>query len=181
MKNVKQLQPLFLAGVLCCMLLTTFNTGCGIYSFKDISFPDSVKTVKINFIENHATYVNPQFSPTLTDRLKQKIVNQTKLTQTNLDERADWIIDGEVTEYYQSTVGVTATNGKSQTSINRLTVTVKITKREPRANKEPEVHTVSRQFDYGANQSLQTAEARLMDEMIRNITDEIFNSLFSSW
>jgi len=165
-----------------CLALFFFHftslTSCG-YKFQDITIPDTIKTVKINFIENRATYVNPQFSPALTDRLKQKIVNQTRLSQTNSDDQANWIIDGEVTEYYQTTTGVTSTNGRSQTSINRLNVTVKITKREP--NKDPKEFSVTRQFDFNANQSLQAAEARLMDEMIKNLTDEIFNSLFSGW
>jgi len=165
-----------------CLALFFFHftslTSCG-YKFQDITISDTIKTVKINFIENRATYVNPQFSPALTDRLKQKIVNQTRLSQTNSDDQANWIIDGEVTEYYQTTTGVTSTNGRSQTSINRLNVTVKITKREP--NKDPKEFSVTRQFDFNANQSLQAAEARLMDEMIKNLTDEIFNSLFSGW
>jgi hypothetical protein len=179
-KNIKRLKPLLFSCFIFCIVNLTVNTGCHVqYKLQDITIPDTIKTVKINFIENHATYINPQFSPALTDRLKQKIVNQTRLSQTNLDEKADWIIDGEVTEYYQTTSGITSTNGKSQTSINRLNVTVKITKREP--NKDPQDYTVSRQYDFSASQSLQSAEARLMDEMIRNLTDEIFNSLFSGW
>ena len=44
----------------------------------DVSIPDSIKTVKINFIENKARYVNPRLSPTLTDKLRQKIVGHDK-------------------------------------------------------------------------------------------------------
>jgi hypothetical protein len=40
---------------------------------------------------------------------------------------------------------------------------------------------VSRSFDFSANQSLQAAEAALLDEMVRNLTDEIFNRIFSDW
>ncbi|HEY0434754.1 MAG TPA: hypothetical protein VGC95_12840, partial [Chitinophagaceae bacterium] len=59
------------------------------YGLHDVSIPPEVKTVKVNFLENHARYVNPQLSPSLTDRLRQKIVGQTRLTQTNGDN-ADW-------------------------------------------------------------------------------------------
>ena len=52
-----------------CLALFFFHftslTSCG-YKFQDITIPDTIKTVKINFIENRATYVNPQFSPALT-------------------------------------------------------------------------------------------------------------------
>jgi hypothetical protein len=42
-------------------------------------------------------------------------------------------------------------------------------------------YDISRQFDYDANLSLQDAERRLFDEIIRNLSDEIFNRLFSEW
>jgi hypothetical protein len=42
-------------------------------------------------------------------------------------------------------------------------------------------YDVSRSFEFSANQSLQQAEASLSEEMIRTLTDEIFNKLFSNW
>ena len=176
--KIKRTRILLLSLLVYSFFNFTSLTSC-VYKFQDITIPDTIKTVKINFIENRATYVNPQLSPTLTDRLKQKIVNQTRLTQTNNDDRADWIIDGEITEYYQTTSGITSSNGKSQTSINRLNVTVKITRRH--GTEDPKEFSVTRQFDFGSNQSLQTAERNLLDEMVRNLTDEIFNNLFSGW
>src|SRR5687768_9242217 len=59
--------------------MITGNSSCKIYSFRDISIPDTIRTVKVNFIENKAPYVDPQLSPRLTDKLRQKIVSQTKL------------------------------------------------------------------------------------------------------
>ena len=157
------------------------NTGCGIYSFTEKgTIPDSIKTVKINFIENQASYVNPQLSPNLTDRLRQKIVNQTRLTQTNKDD-AHYNISGAIKEYSVSTTGITTANGQKQTSVNRLTVTVQITLLNQLSNLEPQEFTISHSFDFGANQSLQAAEAQLLDEMVRNLTDEIFNRIFSNW
>lgn len=167
-------------GILFCILNLSF-TGCGIYKFTEASpVPPNVKTIKINFIENRAPYVNPQFSPNLTDRLKQKINNQTRLSQTN-DDAAHWNLSGQITDYSISTAGITSTNGKTQTTINRLNVTVSITLTKQIENKEPETFTVTRQFDFPANQSIQQAEAVLLDEMVRNITDEIFNHIFSNW
>src|SRR5688500_15822636 len=68
------------------VFITFFLSSCRIYSFKDVSIPPEVKTVKIGFIENKARYVNPQISPRLTDRLQQKITGQTRLTRTNNDD-----------------------------------------------------------------------------------------------
>jgi len=40
---------------------------------------------------------------------------------------------------------------------------------------------VSRNADFSANLSLQQAEGQLLDELVRNLTDEIFNHIFSNW
>ena len=71
----------------------TASSGCRVYKFRDYALPDTIKTVKINFFDNKARYVNPQLSPRLTDRLRQKIVSQTRLSQTNNDN-ADWRFSG---------------------------------------------------------------------------------------
>ena len=44
-------------------------TSCHIYSFKDVSIPPEVKTVKIGLFENKARYVDPQLAPQLRDRV----------------------------------------------------------------------------------------------------------------
>jgi len=158
-------------------ILTFSNTSCGIYRFKDVSIPDTIKTVKINPFDNTARYRNPQLSPKLTDKVRQKITGQTKLTQTNSDNvNADWEISGDITEYSVTTSGIS--NQKEAT--NRLTVSVHITLFKRKEDKTEEFD-ISRNYDFAANQSLQQAEAKLTEEMIRTLTDEIFNRIFSNW
>lgn len=178
--HLRQKNGLFI-WILCILVTAVAGTGCHVYSFNDIgTIPDSVKTVRINFIENHAPYVNPQLSPNLTDRLKQKITSQTRLTQTNNDN-AHFDIHGTITDYSVATTGVsTNANGVSQGSINRLTVTVHITLNNQLSNTTKEFD-VTRNFDFNANQTLQSAESGLLNDMIRNLTDDIFNRIFSDW
>jgi hypothetical protein len=147
-----------------------------VYSFKDANIPDNVKTVKIGFIENKARYVNPQLAPMLTDKLQQKIIGQTKLIRTNNDD-AHYQIFATITNYDPSqTVGVSS----QQATTNRLTVTVHVVLKKTLDNKEQEFD-VSRNFDFSANLSLNQAESQLMDEILRSITDDIFNQIFSNW
>jgi hypothetical protein len=40
---------------------------------------------------------------------------------------------------------------------------------------------ISRSFEFSARRSLQEAETQLLDEMVRNLTDDIFNRMFSTW
>ena len=158
-----------------CALYLTISSGCRVYKFNDASVPDSIKTIKINYIENRAPYVNPQLSPRLSDKLRQKIVGQTRLSQTNNDN-ADWDISGFVREYALSTTAISA----QREATNRLTVSIHIVKYDRKQDKTEDID-VSRSFEFSANQSLQQAEAALNDEMIRSLTDDIFNRLFSKW
>ena len=162
--------------ILALLFISIGLSGCGIYSFKDAVIPDNIKTIKIGFIENKARYVNPQLAPQLTDKLLQKIISQTKLTRTNSDD-AHYQIYATVTNYDPSqTVGVSA----QQASTNRLTVTVHVILKKTLENKEQEFD-VTRNFDFSANLTLTQAEGQLMSDILRNITDDIFNQIFSNW
>jgi hypothetical protein len=158
-------------------------TGCKTfpYSFNERggTLDPNIKSVRVQLIDNRAPYRNPQVSPNLTDRLRQKITRQTKLNQTNRDD-ANLDISGYITDYSVTTSGISSANGQTQTSINRLTVTVHVIFNNTIKNDIKEVD-VSRSFDFPASQSLQQAEAGLLDEMVRNLSDEIFNRIFSDW
>lgn len=153
-------------------------SSCGVYSFKDVSIDYSkYKTIKIGFIENKARYINPQLSTKLTDKIQQKIINQTKLLRTNNDN-AHLDLSGYITNYDPSqTVGIS----NQQTTTNRLTVTVHFILKDNIENKTQEFD-ITRNFDFSASLSLQQAEASLLDkDVIPTITDEIFNRIFSNW
>jgi hypothetical protein len=160
----------------CCITgVIATTTSCGVYRFADVSVPDSIKTVRVNFIENKARYVNPQLSPNLTERVRQKIVSQTRLSQTNSDN-AHYDISGYISDYVITTSGIS----NQQNTTNRLTISVHIIVNNQLSNQIQEFD-ISRGFEFSANLSLQAAEARLLDEMVRNLTDDIFNRIFSNW
>lgn len=150
-------------------------SACGIYTFRDVSIPVDIKTVKIGFIENKARYINPQLSPQLTDAFQQKVNNYTKLTRTNNDE-ADYLINSYISNYNVSTSGIS--NG--QTANNRLSVGVHITFTNTKIPETKEFD-VSRDFEFSATLSLPQAEAQLLPDIIRNVSDEMFNRVFSNW
>ena len=157
-----------------CISIAVAFTSC--YSFKDVSIPPEVKTARINYIENRASYVNPQLSPQLTDRLRQKVNNQTRLTLVTTDE-ADYDIYAEIRNYLVTTAGIS----EQQAATNRLQITVHIVfknRLDEKANFEADI---TRNFDFNAGQSLQQAEAQQSDEILKNLSDEIFNRIFSNW
>jgi len=157
------------------LFVMSLLAGCN-YKFNQTSIPADIKTVRVQFIENKARYINSQLSPQLTDKLRQKIVSQTKLTQVN-NENADYDISGFISQYDVSTSGIS----NQQVSTNRLTVAVSLILLDRKTGKEPRNISASRSFDFSASLTLTQAERQLNDEIIRNLTDEIFNQLFSNW
>ena len=160
--------------VLMIVALVSIKGTCR-YSMKDVSIEPEAKTVKVNYIENKARYVNPLLSPRLTEKLRQKIVNQTRLSQTNGE--ADYEIFGTVTDYSVSTSGIS----NQQVASNNLNVTVNLVFKN-RINEKKNFETsITRNFPFSSTLSLPQAEAQLNEQIINNLTDEIFNKIFSNW
>jgi hypothetical protein len=168
---------------LIAFLLPVFFLFSGCYSFKDVSIPPAVRTFQVDLITNTARYVNPQLSPQITDKLRQKIVGQTRLSPVR--EGAHYEISGVITDYNVSTSGITPNSQGQQTaSINRLTVGIKVVLKNTLDPNDPKTNfeaSVSRNFDYDANLSLTQAEPQLNETIIKNMVDEMFNRIFSNW
>lgn len=158
------------------LALIVIGPSCGVYTFRDVSIDYSkIKTIKVGFIDNKARYINPQLSPKLTDNIKQKINSYTKLTLINSDD-ANYIITGFINRYDVSLSAIS----NNQSAGNRLTVGASITFTNTVDNKTDNF-TVSRDFDFSASLSLQQAESTLTPDIINQLTDQIFNHIFSNW
>jgi len=147
------------------------------YSTKDVApIPADVKTFRVNYFENKARYVNPQLSPAITEKLKQKIIGQTRLRQTNNDD-AHYDISGYESDYSES---ITFISGH-QASTNRLNVTFHLIFKNSLDNTKNFETDVSSNYDFSAQLTLPQAESQLQDEIVKNVTDAIFNKIFSNW
>lgn len=162
--------------LLTAFFMTLLASGCLHYSLKESSIPKEIKTIRINFIDNKARYVNPQLSPQLTDKLRQKVNSQTNRTLVQGDN-ADLDISGTVTDYSFTTAAI----ADNRSATNRLNITVHIKMVDRLNDKRSKDDDVTRSFDFDANISVQQAEAQLNTSIIQNLSDEIFNRLFSNW
>lgn len=158
-------------------LLSLFNFATCKYSFKDTSpIPVEIKTFRVNYLENKAPYVNPQLSPQLTEKVKQKIINTTRLRQTN-DDEADYDISGYVSQYNTSTISISGANSAG----NRLNVGFHLVFRNRLDEKKNFETDISRSFDFDGNITLSQAESSLTSDIVKNVADDIFNKIFSNW
>jgi len=159
------------------LLLATFSYSTCKYGFKNLgAIPPEVKTFRVNYLTNKAQYVNPQLSPQLTEKLKSKIIGNTRLRQTNNDD-AHYDISGYVSQYYTSTTGITGNNA----STNRLNISFHLVFKNNLDDKKSFEADVSTYVDFPATQSLSQAEASNSSKIVGNIVDEIFNKIFANW
>ncbi len=170
LKNIKIIISL-------CLLVSLASCATCKYGTKDIgAIPPEIKTFRVNYLENKAQYVNTQLSPQLTEQVKAKIINTTRLKQTNNDD-AHYDISGFVSQYYTSTVSIAGNNSSG----NRLTVGFHLVFRNTLDESKNFETDLLRTFDFDARLSLQDAERTLNESIVKNITDEIFNKIFSNW
>jgi lipopolysaccharide assembly LptE-like protein len=172
-----------LTGLFAAALFTMGLSSCKIYSFKDTSIPPEVRNIHIAYIENRAPLVNPQLAPQLNDALRQKINNQASRLAQVQGSDADWDVNAWISGYSYTTSGV----ANQVAASNRLTVTVHLVFKnhlDPTGKKVPPADfeaDVTRNFDFSASITITDAEAQLIPTVVSNMTDEIFNKLFSNW
>jgi hypothetical protein len=152
-------------------------SACGIYSFSGASIDPGAKTVNVHFIENKAPYNNPTLSQKLTDGLKQKITSQAGLAQINSDE-ADYVFTGAITGYSTSTVAAT---NVEQAATARLTITVEINFKSKINAKNDFTQSFSRSEDFDASKSLAEVQDQLVEDINKQLIDDIFNRAFVNW
>jgi hypothetical protein len=154
-----------------------FNYASCKYSFKDVSpIPTEVKNFRVQPLSNKASYVNPQLAPQLAEKLRLKIINTTRLRQTNADD-AHYDISGYVSQYSVSTINITG----NESSTNRLTVSFHLIFKSSLDKTKDFEADVSRNEDFPATKSLSEAENELNDRLVKNLSEEVFNKIFSNW
>jgi Lipopolysaccharide-assembly len=171
MKLIKKYTPLLMV-----FGFAVLATGCLHYTLKESSIPKEIKTIRIGYIENRARYVNPQLSPQLTERLRQKVNNQTNRTLVQSDN-ADLDISGAIVDYSFTTAAI----ADNRSATNRLNITVHIIVVDRTNEAKNREEDVTRNFDFDANTSIEQAQQKLNEDILKNLTDEIFNRLFSNW
>ena len=102
--------------------------------------------------------------------------SHTKLIQVK--RNGDLIIEGEITQYQQRNKSVTAEGHSAQTELS-MTVNVRFT------NNINHQEDFERQFTatstYETTQSLNSVQEELVTQMVKNITDQIFNATVANW
>ncbi|MCC7029277.1 MAG: LptE family protein [Chitinophagaceae bacterium] len=167
--QVLLLRHLFLfIGIMSC-------ASCGVYSFTGAAIEG--KTINVHFIENKARNAVPSLSASFTEKLRQRILSQTSLSQVNSD-KTDYDLQGEITDY---SVTVASISGTETSTKNRLTITVNMQFVNNKNEKNNFTQSFSRFADFNADQNIQTVENALIASISDQLADDIFNKAFVNW
>ena len=158
------------------LLLTMAVQSCGVkYGFTGGSIPEGTKTYTVEFFENTAPIVNPTLSQTFTEALKERVRNQSSLSQ--VDANGDAIFEGRITGYSIAPAAVEA--GTDRAALNRLSITVNV---KYTNNIKPEDNfeqSFTRFKDFSGNVPAQ--EDALIRDINQMLTEDIFNRAFANW
>ena len=149
----------------------------GGYSFTGASIPPGAKTISVATFPNFAPTVNPQLSKMLTEELTMMFSSQTSLDVMST-EGGDLHVEGEIVGY---DTRAAALSSNDEVSMNRLTVTIKVcftNNIDPEANFEQQF---SRYRDYAASLDFSAVENSLLDEIVTELCEDIFNKAVVNW
>ena len=165
-------------GVLLFALLIV--QSCGVkYSFTGGSIPKNMKTYSVLYFENIAPMVYTTLSQNFTEGLKERIRTQSSLSQVNAD--GDAIFEGMITNYTITPASVAA-GGLERAENSRLTITVKVkyTNRLDQTGDSNFEESFS-QFKEFPGSDVTAYEAQLNQDIIKALTEDIYNKAFANW
>lgn len=164
-------------GCACIILLAVLLTSCRMtVSLSGGTVDARAKTVVVATFPNNASLVNPSLSQIFTINLQNKIQGMTPLTL--VDNNGDYEFEGEITDYSVNPVSIQGNDTPAQ---NRLTITVKVrftNKFDENLNFE---QTFSRYADYNSSLNLSSVESGLVETIVEELSEDIFNKAFVNW
>jgi len=161
------------------LLLIAVSSACA-YKFNGASTV-GLKTVVVKVFENNAPLVVPTLSNQFTEALKTRIRNQTSLSISTTE--GDAIFEGRITGYDIKPVALQSSSTPTA-GANRLTITVAVKYTNNTAGKEKESfeESFTKYFDFPLNgASIQSALPAAIENINKQLTEDIFNRAFAQW
>ena len=163
-KNFTSIRPLKWGVTAICLLLLA---ACSVsYKFNGASIDYSkVRTIQIADFPIRSTYVWGPMGPMFNNQLKDVFAGDMK-------------IEGEITQYQQRNKSVSSEGYSAQTELS-ITVNVRFT------NNTNHSEDFERQFtataSYETVRSLNSVQEELVTQMVKDLTDQIFNATVANW
>lgn len=157
-------------------LMVSCKVSLGLAPITSIDY-NKVKTMQIVDFQNRAEYVYAPLATTLNDKMKDLFMQQTRLRL--VENNGDIVISGEITGYNQYNEAIDASGYSSKV---RLTLTVSVSYTNNSNHKDDfENRTFTAFQTYDATQLLTSVQDQLIEVMVKDISEQIFNATVASW
>lgn len=161
-----------------CLLFVLVLTACSVsYKFNGASIDYSkTKTIQIVDFPIRSSYVWGPMGPMFNNELKDVFARNTKLEQVR--RNGDLKIEGEITQYSQRNKSVSSEGYSAQTELS-ITVNVRFTNNTNHDEDFEKQFTASQSYE--TTQSLNSVQEELVQQMVEDLTDQIFNATVANW
>ncbi len=163
--------------ILTVMVTAAVLSACSIkMTMSGASIPENINTFSVQYFDNRAPLINPLLSQNLTEGMKDRVSNESRLNLVNGTGDVDF--SGAITGYSVRPMAIQADAVSAET---RLSMTVKIrykNYKDPKLNWES---SFSAFRDFPSDQNINLVETELTNEMIEEITENVFNKAFADW
>jgi uncharacterized protein YpuA (DUF1002 family) len=152
-----------------CSVNYSFNSGG--------SVPEGAKYFSVAYFENNSKLASGIASQAFTEALRDVFINQTKLNSTQED--GDLMFEGYISDYNVTPLSIQA--GSETAAQNRFTMTVFVKYTNQLDETKNFERAFSRFVDYPANQDFNVVEESLLQEVNKQLTQDIFNASIGDW
>ena len=159
-------------GITFCFILAS----CGIYTFTGADIHPDIETISISYFNNQATLVQPMLSSKFTEALQDRFIQQTSLELTS--KEGDLQFEGYISDYQIKPMSITANDQASQ---NRLSITVQVSFTNLTEKDKSFKQNFSRYADFDSSTEISSIEELLIDEIVAELIEDIFNKAVVNW
>lgn len=164
--------------VLLVLASACIMSGCTVtYRLNGASIDyNTIKTITVETFSNRAAYQWAPMAPMLNTSISDIYNRQTKLRQVKRD--GDLVLSGEITAYDQTNKSVAADGYSSMVQL-KMTVKVKFTNNKNHDDDFDRSFSANREYD--SSQQLASVQEELVQQMIDDIVDQVFNATVANW
>lgn len=145
-------------------------------SLSGATIPPEAKTVSVEYFGNQSSIAGPQVPQKFTEKLRDVLQSQTNLSL--VAKNGDLQFNGYIADYVVSPVAIQGTDNAAQ---NRLTISVYVKYINPYEPTKSFEQTFTRYMDYDGTKNIAEVENSLLNEIFRQLTEDIFNRAFNNW
>jgi hypothetical protein len=164
--------------ILLSLLIPLTFVSCSLsYKFNGSSIDYSkIKTITIGNFPNNAPLVYPPLAQNFNDALQNIFAQRTKLRPVS--RNGDLQIEGEITGYNLTPLAIQTSGIAGET---RLTLTIKVHFTNTKDDKASFDTSFSASQTFASNLMLNQVQDQLLQVMIKELTEDIYNQTVAKW